>query len=93
VEKLSSMSRKATIETEGEFIQIGLQAGDLVGDTNHPAFYSQFDDAGTTNRTDGTLAFRVRLNRVKDESKMTFNYKLFIGIDANQDGCLDLFVA
>lgn len=72
--------------------QTGLQAGDLVGDTNHPAFYSQFDDAGTTNQTDGTLAFRVRLNRIKDESKMTFNYKLFIGIDANQDGALDLFV-
>ena len=73
--------------------QTGLVSGDLVGDTNHPAFYSQFDDNGTPDiLTDGTLAFRVRLNSIKNESKMLFNYNLFIGMDADRNGSLDLFV-
>ncbi|MBC8206115.1 MAG: hypothetical protein H8E68_03070 [Kiritimatiellaeota bacterium] len=72
--------------------QTGLVSGDLVGDTNHPAFYSQFDDAGTPSLTDGTLAFRVRLNSIKNESKRDFDYNLFIGIDADQNGSLDLFL-
>lgn len=67
-------------------------SADLIGDANHPAFYSQFDDAGTSDLTDGTLAFRVRLNKVKNYKKMTFNYNLFVGLDANLDGALDLFV-
>lgn len=72
--------------------QTGLKSGDLVGDVNHPAFYSQFDDAGTSNLTDGTLAFRVRLNEAKNYSKLEFNYYLFVGLDADRNGSLDLFV-
>ncbi|MBI9019979.1 MAG: hypothetical protein JEZ10_01820 [Verrucomicrobia bacterium] len=72
--------------------QTGGQDGDLVGDANHYAFYTQFDDAGTSDLTDGTIAFRARLNRAKNYSKMEFNQSLFVGIDANRDGALDLFV-
>jgi hypothetical protein len=72
--------------------QTGLEGSDLVGDINHPTFYTQFDDAGTTNLTDGTLGFRVRLKEAKNEAKMTFDYNLLVGMDANTDGTLDLFV-
>ncbi len=72
--------------------QTGGQEGDLVGDADHAAFYTQFDDAGTGDLTDGTLAFRIRLNRAKDYKKMTFNHLLFVGIDADLDGALDLFI-
>ncbi len=73
--------------------QTGLKSGDLVGDANHHAFYTQFDDAGTSDLTDGTLAFRVRLNEVKNYSKMAFNYKVFVGLDVvGSTAGLDLFV-
>lgn len=72
--------------------QTGGQEGDLVGDASHPAFYTQFDDAGTSDLTDGTLGFRIRLNQAKNDAKMTFNQILFVGMDANLDGVLDLFV-
>jgi len=72
--------------------QTGGQEGDLVGDANHYAFYSQFDDAGTSDLTDGTIAFRARLNRAKNYTKLEFNQSLFIGIDADRNGSLDLFV-
>lgn len=72
--------------------QTGLKSGDLVGDANHPAFYTKFDDAGTPDLTDDTIAFRARLNEVKNYSKLVFDYNLFVGLDANLDGALDLFV-
>lgn len=72
--------------------QTGNKAGDIVGDAQNYAFYTKFDDAGTLSSTDGTLAFRVRLAEAKNDSKMTFNYNVFIGIDANRDQALDLFV-
>ena len=51
--------------------QTGLKSGDLVGDANHAAFYTQFDDGGTaTDLTDGTLAFRIRLNEAKNYSNV-----------------------
>lgn len=72
--------------------QTGLAGGDLVGNADNPSFYTQFDNAGTADLTDGTIAFRARLNLVKNESKMVFDYNLFVGMDANLDGALDLFV-
>ena len=71
--------------------QTGLKSGDIVGDINHPSFYLQFDNTGTPSLTDGTLAFRVRLNEA-NKNKLQFNYNLFIGIDGNLDGALDFFV-
>ena len=72
--------------------QTGLVSGDIVGDANHHAFYSKFDNLGTSSTTDGTLGFRIRLNEIKDEKKMTFNYNLFVGMDADLNGSIDLFV-
>ena len=70
--------------------QTGDLEGDLVGDENHPSFYLQFDDAGTESLTDGTIAFRIRV--AEQENPDGFSGALFIGIDADLDGSLDLFI-
>jgi len=72
--------------------QTGLKSGDLVGNATHASFYTKFDNAGTPSLTDGTLAFRVRLNEAKNYSKLVFDYSLFVGMDADRNGSLDLFL-
>jgi len=70
--------------------QTGTAEGDLVGNVAHPSFYTQFGDAGTPSLTDGNLAFRARVGG--DLNPVGFKTALFVGIDANNDGALDLFV-
>ncbi|MFA7257561.1 MAG: hypothetical protein WC047_08315 [Kiritimatiellales bacterium] len=72
--------------------QSGQTSLDIVGDAENPSFYIKFDDSETSSLTDGILAFRVRLNSVKNEKKPAYDRVLQIGIDANRDGVLDLFV-
>ena len=72
--------------------QTGQAGSDLVGDAFHAALYTQFDDGGTIDPTDGTIAFRVRLGSVKDYKKLEYNYNLFIGIDVDLDEGIDIFV-
>jgi hypothetical protein len=72
--------------------QSGQTSMDIVGTSNSPACYIKFDDNKTANLTDGALAFRVRLNGVKNEKKASYNRVLQVGIDADLDGDLDLFV-
>jgi len=69
----------------------GIPEADIVGSTANPAFYYRFDDAGTPLTTDGAIAFRVRIGADKPPSG--FDHYLGIGLDANQDGALDLFLA
>ena len=70
--------------------QTGSEEGDIVGNAQHPSFYTQFGDAGTLSLTDGDLAFRIRLGA--DANPAGFKGALFVGIDANHDGAIDLFV-
>jgi hypothetical protein len=63
---------------------------DIVGDLSHPAFYTAFDDAGTAALTDGMLGFRVRIGA--ERTPPGFSRAAAVGIDANLDGALDLFV-
>jgi hypothetical protein len=70
--------------------QTGSSESDIVGDASHPSAYTTFGDAGTASLTDGTLGFRVRLGA--DQSPAGFKGALFVGIDANGDGALDLFI-
>jgi hypothetical protein len=70
--------------------QTGSSEGDIVGNAAHPSAYTQFGDAATPSTTDGTIGFRVRVGA--DVSPAGFKTALFVGIDANRDGALDLFV-
>src|SRR5262245_57544278 len=65
--------------------------GDIVGNAAHPAFYTAFDDAGTAALTDGMLGFRVRVG-TDHIGQPGFQRVATVGIDANLDGDLDLFV-
>jgi len=62
--------------------QTGQADADLVGIVANPGFYTAFD--GTN------IYFRARLSAVTNGGN--FKGLLWIGIDANQDGALDLFV-
>jgi hypothetical protein len=70
--------------------QTGSSEGDIVGNALHPSVYTMFGDGGTPSLTDGTLGFRVRLGA--DVSPAGFKTALFIYIDANNDGKIDLFL-
>ncbi|QQL45015.1 hypothetical protein [Sulfuriroseicoccus oceanibius] len=70
--------------------QTGQPESDLVSDANNDFFLTSFDDAGTSSVTDGTIAFRFRLGA--DQGSPGYNGALFAGIDANNDGTLDVFV-
>ena len=70
--------------------QTGAGEGDIVGNASHPSVYAAFGDAGSPSLTDGVLGFRVRLGA--DDNPAGFKGALFVGIDANGDGALDLFI-
>jgi hypothetical protein len=70
--------------------QTGSTEGDIVGNAAHPSAYTMFGDAGTPSLTDGTLAFRIRLGA--DTNPSGFKTALFVGLDANADGKIDLFL-
>jgi hypothetical protein len=68
----------------------GQPEADIVGDVSHAAFYTAFDDAGTASLVDGMLGFRVRIG--SQENPAGFNKIAAVGIDANLDGALDVYV-
>jgi hypothetical protein len=70
--------------------QTGSSESDLVGDIDHASFYARFDDGDTPSQLDGTLGFRVRV--AEEDSPAGFSRAVFVGIDANTNGVLDLFV-
>jgi hypothetical protein len=73
--------------------QTGIPEGDIVGNnTGDPAILTNFDDNGTPGiLTDGYVAFRVRLGA--DKSPPGFTSFFGVGMDANTDGVIDLFLA
>jgi len=68
----------------------GQGEADIVGNLANPAFYTAFDDAGTGALTDGWLGFRIRLG--EDQNPPGFGKIAAVGIDANLDGALDVYV-
>jgi hypothetical protein len=70
--------------------QTGASEGDIVGNAQHPSAYTMFGDGGTPSLTDGTLGFRIRLGA--DTNPTGFKTALFVGIDGNNDGKIDLFL-
>ena len=64
--------------------QTGQAAGDIVGTASDSGLFMLFDSTSP-----GALAFRVRLGAADQGGN--FSRGFFIGIDANNDGKLDLF--
>ncbi|MCX8090880.1 MAG: PEP-CTERM sorting domain-containing protein [Verrucomicrobiae bacterium] len=71
--------------------QTGRPESDIVGNALHPAVYFQFWNGGTPSPTDGTLAFRVRVGSDRPQVNQ-FNSVLFIGVDGDGNGSLDIFL-
>lgn len=71
--------------------QTGITESDIVGNLLDPAFYMRFDDNGNANPADDQIAFRVRMGA--DKNPTGFEHFFGVGLDANLDGALDLFLA
>lgn len=70
--------------------QTGISESDIVGDLATAALYWQFDDGGTMDTADGSIGFRVRL--AAESQAQGFGAFFVIGIDADLDGAIDIFV-
>jgi hypothetical protein len=73
--------------------QTGISEGDIVGNnTGDPAVLTNFDDNGTPGvLDDGYIGFRVRVG--EDKPPAGFTSFFGVGMDANTDGDIDLFLA
>jgi len=69
--------------------QTGQSEADLVGDDDHPNFYTAFDDNGSASTTDGELGFRIRV--AEEESPAGFTHVALVGIEATGDDAIDMF--
>jgi hypothetical protein len=67
---------------------------DIVGSATFPGFYWAFNDNGSASDTDGEILFRSRqgADGPPPAGNGTFDQVLFVGIDGNGDGALDVFV-
>ena len=70
--------------------QTGDHSSDITGDSSNPALYMLSDPGTSGSSTDGTLFFRARLGTAGAGN--VFDRNLFVGLDANGDGALDLYV-
>ncbi|WP_395094425.1 PEP-CTERM sorting domain-containing protein [Armatimonas sp.] len=69
--------------------QTGQRESDLVGTAAVPSAYTAFDPASAGSLTDGTLYFRVRV--AEDSQAVNYSGYIWVGIDANSDGAIDIF--
>lgn len=67
---------------------------ELVGNASHSVLYTYYEDNGTGDDTDDFIYFRVRLagSKASSTSSFTSGY-VFIGMDINGDGAIDLFLS
>jgi large repetitive protein len=72
--------------------QAGAADTDIVGDANHGSLYTAYDDNGTpTNTADDSIVYRMRIDN--PTSVTNFGGVALVGIDANLDGRVDLFMS
>jgi hypothetical protein len=71
-------------------LQTGSGEADIIGNLAQPAFYMKYNDGGVSGPTNGWVGFRLRLSA--DVSPAGFKGAAFVGVDANLDGRLDLFI-
>ncbi len=73
--------------------QTGQPAGDIVGTGTNYGLLVTFNDNGSASRTDGTLGFRLRLDAAGGATnKPAFDRAAWIGIDADLNGSVDVFL-
>jgi hypothetical protein len=71
--------------------QTGITEADIVGDLANPALYMRFDANNALDPADDQIAFRVRLGA--DPNPPGFKSFFGVGLDADLDGAIDLFLA
>lgn len=72
--------------------QAGAADTDIIGDATHGSLYTAYSDGGTPNDTsDDYLYFRMRIDN--PTSTTNFNGVAIVGLDANGDGRVDLFIS
>ncbi|WP_162604974.1 Ig-like domain-containing protein [Geomonas terrae] len=71
--------------------QAGAADTDIVGDAAHGSLYAAYDDNGTATTSDDTLVYRMRIDN--PTSSTNFGGVAIVGIDANLDGRIDLFMS
>ncbi len=73
--------------------QQGNIGGDIVGSGTNYGLLMTFNDNGAASSTDGTLGFRIRLDTATPPaSKPVFDRAAWIGIDADLNGSIDVFI-
>jgi hypothetical protein len=68
----------------------GANEADIVGDADHGALYTFFDDLGTASLTDGVLGFRLRLG--SDDNPGGFKHVAVVGMDIDADFTVDMLI-
>lgn len=64
---------------------------DIIGDAAHGSLYTAYDDNNTSATTDDFITFRMRIDN--PTSSTNFAGVAIVGIDANLDGKIDLFMS
>ena len=70
--------------------QTGSAEADIIGNSAHPSLYMRYSDGGFGSPTNGYLAFRLRVGA--DLNPSGYLGAAIVGMDANLDGRLDLFI-
>jgi len=71
--------------------QAGAADTDIVGDASHGSLYVAFDDNGTATTADDKMIFRLRIDN--PTSSTYFGGVAVVGLDANLDGRIDVFMS
>ncbi|WP_347247595.1 DUF4347 domain-containing protein [Zoogloea sp.] len=71
--------------------QAGAADTDIIGDTTHGSLYTAYSDNGTAGTADDYLYFRMRIDNPTSDTD--FSGVAIVGMDANGDGRVDLFMS
>ena len=99
---LRRIQNQSTVFDDAKDSQTGDPRAELVGDVNNPGFYFAYDRDPANALNGGRLMFRVRVaawdTNTSDQTTPgnaagQYGSSLFIGIDGNGDGAIDIFVS
>jgi hypothetical protein len=99
---LRTIANQSNVFDHGNDAQTGDPRAELVGDVDNPGFYFGYDRDPLNALNGGSLLFRVRVaawdTNTNDHTTPgnfagQYGSNLFIGIDGNGDGAIDIFVS